>query len=251
MGKQAASSRMHWGAAALGATGVLAAILALFRGPDIAPVSPSALKGPVVRFVKPHGRDAALDEEAIMGDTMPLFLPTARNATMPARARRQMGNALLDRETTRFSFSETSLSLARDLPPIVTLNGKPLAEASPHDALSANAAGGPLLLGLGRVDLPMAALPPRGAFVEIIAANTGHPVLAQALPVEAKPPLERAWQPMEFLAAVEATGLVRPLVVTEGSRVEEVDAHFRKYLAERFRIGERLSPGFYRIIVGP
>lgn len=242
---------MNWAVAVVGATGVLAVVLVLFRAPDNAPVSTVEPKAPVVRFVKPHGRDAALDEEAIMGDTMPLFLPTPRNATMPARPRREIGNALLDRETTRFSFSETGLSLAQNLPPAVTLNGKPLAEASPHDALSADAAGGPMLLGLGRVDRPLGALLLRGAFVEIIAANTGRQMLAQALPVEAKPPTERAWRPMELLAAVETAGLVRPLVVIEGSRVEEVDAHFRKYLAQRLRIGERLPPGFYRIVVGP
>jgi len=251
MSARGVSSGMHWAVAALGAAVVLAAMLLLFRGPEIAPVPTVAPKGPIVRFVKPDGKDAALDEEAIMGDTTPLFLPTALNATMPAQLRREAGNALLDRETTRFSFSETGLSLARDLPPAVTLNGKPLAEASPNDALSASAAGGPMLLGLGRVDLPRTSLPKRGAFIEIVAANTGRQVLAQALPLEARPPTERAWQPIEFLAAVEAAGLVRPPVVIEGSRVEEVDAHFRKYLAQRFRIGERLPPGFYRIVVGP
>jgi hypothetical protein len=56
---------------------------------------------------------------------------------------------------------------------------------------------------------------------------------------------------MELFAAVDAAGLAAPLLVTEGSRVDEVDAHFRKMLAQTYRIGERLPPGFYRIVVGP
>jgi hypothetical protein len=76
-------------------------------------------------------------------------------------------------------------------------------------------------------------------------------VLAETLPAEVAPPTTKAWQPMEFLAAVDPAGLVGPLVITEDSRVEEVNTYFRKYLAQTYRIGERLPPGFYRIIVGP
>jgi hypothetical protein len=56
---------------------------------------------------------------------------------------------------------------------------------------------------------------------------------------------------MEFMAAVDASGLVGPLVLTVHSDVAEVDAYFGRYLAETFRIGQRLEPGFYRICVGP
>ena len=48
-----------------------------------------------------------------------------------------------------------------------------------------------------------------------------------------------------------AAGLAGPLVVTESSRVEEVDAHFRRQLRQVFRLGERLAPGVYRVVVGP
>jgi hypothetical protein len=46
-------------------------------------------------------------------------------------------------------------------------------------------------------------------------------------------------------------GLAGPLVVTESSRVEEVDVHFRRQLRQVFRLGERLAPGVYRVVVGP
>jgi hypothetical protein len=59
------------------------------------------------------------------------------------------------------------------------------------------------------------------------------------------------WAPLEFLATVEAAGLVAPLTLTGRSGVDEVDAFFRNYLVRTFRLGERLPPGFYRITVSP
>jgi hypothetical protein len=69
---------------------------------------------------------------------------------------------------------------------------------------------------------------------------------------DAKPPAStRPWDPMEFVAAVDAAGLVGPLVPTARSGVDEIDAYFGHYLADTLRVGQRLSPGFYRIVVGP
>ena len=66
-----------------------------------------------------------------------------------------------------------------------------------------------------------------------------------------RPALVRSVVAMSLLAAVDAAGLAAPLVVTEGSRVEEVDVYFRQFLARNFRIGDRLDAGFYSITVAP
>jgi hypothetical protein len=68
---------------------------------------------------------------------------------------------------------------------------------------------------------------------------------------DARPPGEGEWQPMKFIVAVNATGLVGTLAVTQRSGVEAVDEYFQKYLVHTLRIGQRLAPGFYRISVGP
>jgi hypothetical protein len=73
--------------------------------------------------------------------------------------------------------------------------------------------------------------------------------LAQA--ITGAPPGKGGWAPVEFVARVDAAGLVGPLVVTERSGLEEVDVFFANYLARTLRVGERLAPGFYRICVGP
>ena len=93
----------------------------------------------------------------------------------------------------------------------------------------------------------------RAGFVEVTAASNGEKVLAEALPVAARPNSlgSKPWSPIELLAIVDTAGLASPLVITEGSRVEEVDLFFKTYLTQTFRIGARLTPGYYRITVAP
>jgi len=71
------------------------------------------------------------------------------------------------------------------------------------------------------------------------------------LPTVLGPAGGKAWEPLELFAAVDAAGLAAPLVVVSTSTVDEIDAHFRRILAQDFRVGERLPPGFFRLIVGP
>jgi hypothetical protein len=53
------------------------------------------------------------------------------------------------------------------------------------------------------------------------------------------------------VAAVDAAGLVAPAAITRRSGFEDVDSYFQNFLVQTLRVGERLSPGFYRISVGP
>jgi hypothetical protein len=89
------------------------------------------------------------------------------------------------------------------------------------------------------------------AYVEIVDAGTGRSVFGAPVN-DAQPPTSSVpWQPMEFMAAVDSSGLVGPVVPTTRSGVAEVDAYFGRYLADTLRVGQRLAPGFYRIVVGP
>ena len=117
------------------------------------------------------------------------------------------------------------------------------------ESLVGDPPGAPFL-GFGRTDLQVDRLPARGAFVEITEAGSGRSVFARPV-ADVNPPGGAPWQPMEFLAAVDAAGLVGPLVPTLRSGVYEVDNFFQRYLADTLRVGSRLPPGFYRITVGP
>ena len=150
----------------------------------------------------------------------------------------------------KFGFTDSELAVGKNLPPVATINGKSAELATPVDVIAADASGGPLV-GFGREPARVAPLGPRVGFIEVYASATGEKVLAELLPVEARPVGGATWEPMELLAAVDPAGLTAPLVVTTSSRHEEVDAHFRDFLARKYRIGERLRPGFYRIIVAP
>ena len=107
-------------------------------------------------------------------------------------------------------------------------------------------------LGFGRVDVPLKPLAPRTAVIEIRELGTGRPVPVPDIPsgvVLPASPME--WQPAEFLVCVTAEGLLGKPVETVSSNVEDLDAFFRDHLTNTLRLGERLAPGMYRVVVGP
>lgn len=210
------------------------------------PTAPSRL---AVELARTEDRQQALVEETRMRDLTPLFLPTQWNAQPRQPALREPGEGVLDLQPVKLEYAVGEIRVAGDLPAVATLNGQPLASARAIDVLSD--AGGTAAQGFGRNEIAVMPLPPRGGFVEVVESATGRTILAEALPPQARPSTTRPWGPLEFMAAVDAAGLVAPLALTTASQVEEVDAHFRNYLVRSYRIGERLPPGFYRIIVGP
>lgn len=243
--------KRRWAIAAGGAAGVILALVWVFRSPLTMPLpAPRVAPKASVVLINPDSATAALTELAMLRDTTPLFLPTERNATVKELPPRESGKTFLDNDTLQLNFGDAGLNLAQTLPPNVTLNGKPTALAKPEDVLAADVSG-QMLQGFDRKDSRISPVLARGGFVEVIATATGRQVLADSLVVDAAPPGNKEWQWLEFLAIVDAAGLVAPLKLIEGSRVEEVDAHFRDYLTQKFQIGSRLPPGFYRVIVGP
>lgn len=246
-------TRGRWVMASASAVVMIAAILLLFRLPPPTTPLPSALTTslpkPMLTMARPDDSDLLLKEEALLRDLQPLFLPTDRNAALP-EPRLEPGRTFLENETLKLMFTNAEAQLSKDLPPVVTLDAKQVEDAEPANALSPTEAG-ISTQGFGRRRVATTTFEPRGGYVEVAALNDGKRVFELELPVEARPPGNKSWAPVEFIAVVDPAGLVSPLVVTTGSRVEEVDSHFRNYLAQNFRIGDRLSPGFYRITVAP
>jgi hypothetical protein len=251
MNAAARGATARWAWAAGSAVAIVAGVVLLFslaKSPVPAPEPPAVR--PAIEFNRPES-GSALKDRATLLDPMPLFLPTEWNAAQKDIAWPEAGAAFKSyRFKPQFSFAETDLKLG--LPaPVAT-------PAKPAEALTVDAPGA-LALGFGRAEAKTEPLPRRGAFVEIVATRTGQPVLsAQAmaqvekLAAEARPWGDQAWQPVAYLAAVDAAGLFGPLVIVEPrSGVEEVDNYFRDYLERTLRLGERLPPGFYRISVGP
>jgi hypothetical protein len=207
----------------------------LIRVPDPADLPSKAPSHPSFGVVDP-----VIIKGTMLRDPSPLFLPTEFSSSRKDYMPSEPGGAFAGFPAKPI-FADAELSL--HLPSETSI------PRSPADALVGEPPDDPYI-GFGRKDLQVQALAPRGAFVEITDAGNGRSVFAQAVD-DAHPPESVAWKPMEFMAAVDASGLVGPLVLTEHSDVAEVDAYFGRYLAETLRVGQRLAPGFYRISVGP
>ncbi|HUR56673.1 MAG TPA: hypothetical protein VM029_03125 [Opitutaceae bacterium] len=244
-------SKGRWTIATVGALVSVAALLTLVRLPA-PPLVPGAPAAPTraVELARPDTGRGSLIEETLMRDLTPLFLPTERNAQLPLAPLREPGETVLDFQPLRnLQFNEADPGIARNLPAVATLNGQAPGLAQPIDALPRE--DGVPALGFGRKEAVVIPMTPRGPFVEVVALATGRTVLADALPLDARPATDQPWIPLEFTAAVDPAGLIAPLLLTTGSRVDIVDAHFKNYLVRSYRIAERLAPGFYRITIGP
>jgi hypothetical protein len=184
--------------------------------------------------------DRAVNDEAVLLDPTPLFLPTKWNASQREVVSPEIGGRFQGFDAPKFSFSETEIKLG--LPSPVKVAVGPGEVVSADGSLAA-------FVGFGRPPTPSVELAARGAYFEIVRAANGKRVLAQS--IVDMPPVKGAWRPVEFLVGVDAAGLVGPMAVTVRSGFEEVDGFFAKHLTRILRIGERLEPGFYRIFVGP
>jgi hypothetical protein len=244
MSARTEGSKRRWGISAAIAAAAMLILLPLFRAPKIlatSQVEPRvAARGKQFVTVTPgrHG-------ELALRDLAPLFLPTSYNAAPTEPLAREPALNVFDADTTKLNFGETDPGLQLPTP----LH----APGTPAEVLADSPA--PLAAGIGRTDAKLPTALPHGAYLEVFAASSGESVLIQTLDPSAGPKaVDRPvpdWRPLEFMAAVDPSGLVGQLVLTTGSGSEDVDNHFRNYLARTFRIGDRLTPGFYRIVVGP
>lgn len=203
------------------------------RVPDM-PRPPEGAAKPAVGLVEPE-----VIKGTMLFDLAPLFLPTEFNSSRKDYVPTEPGGAFAG-FPFKPTFSESQIELHLPPPAVVP--------SSPAEALADDPPGAPFI-GFGRFDLKMETLVPRAAYVEITDAGTGRKVFSQPVR-DARPPASD-WKPMEFMAAVDSAGLVGPPVLTQRSDVADVDAYFEQYLSATLRIGQRLNPGFYRVVVGP
>jgi hypothetical protein len=215
-------------------------IAALFR-PAQPPIAQPNRPSPAVRLVR-SGEDLA-GEDAALHDPTPLFLPTRWSSAQKGIPAPPPESSFAGYEP-RLVFPEDTLGLG------LTPASPPL---RPAEALESSPLGSNPMIGIGRTDVPVPVLDSRLACVSAAESRTGRIVLTEPIKdVPGAPPALRngAWTPIEFIAAVDSAGLVRPLVPTERSGTA-ADAFFLNYISRDFRIGDRLAPGFYRICVGP
>lgn len=221
---------------------MVALVVLLFRSPpNLPPAATRVGERPVLELQT--GDTALSDEEALLRDKSPLFLPTewnARTNVLPPEAVGEPGGTFAGYPAHDF-FPEETVQVA--LPPPVEI---------PEQAVETLAVGAPKapFFGMGRAARTVTPLPARDAFVEVVEEGSGTVVLQQRLEGLSLPE-SGTWAPIDFMVVVDSAGLVgRPVLFTR-SGADQIDSFFQQYLARVLRVGERLVPGLYRVRVAP
>lgn len=207
------------------------------------PVTAQRPSAPFVRLASVgSGRtDEILREQAELFDPTPLFFPTEWNygqRALPVSIGREPEQVFPNFEA-KLVFTEPNMK------PYGV--GPSTAPATLPDVLvQGNEAP---LAGFGQIDTPREPLSERSAFLEVRSVGSAKIVIGQAFKGLTVPRPDFA--PLEFLVVVSSAGVVGEPLLTSGSGWDEVDAFFRSYLVKTYRLGERLIPGNYRVIVGP
>lgn len=203
------------------------------------PAPVRASPAPVLKLTSRAAGDL-LREQAEYFDPTPLFFPTPQNFGQG----RVVG--ALQREPSE-GFSDFPPSF-RFLDKLTTYGLPPeIAPRRPEQLLSLDDEDP--FAGFGRVDLPVSELKQRSASVEVKSLVNGQLVLGQDLIGLDLPRSE--FVPLEFLVLVESNGVIGEPLLTSNSGSDQIDSFFRDYLVKTYRLGERLAPGKYAVIVGP
>jgi hypothetical protein len=197
---------------------------------------------PLVRVVSSDSAapDQVLRERAELLDPTPLFFPTEWNyGLQPERAAR------LGQPGQVFGSFEPKLTVGEQTMAPFRLEGTPVPEKL-SDVLSQGSEAS--FDGMGQIDRQRSTLPVRSGHLEVRDLASGNLIISQSLTGISPPRGDFA--PLEFLVTVSSGGMVGDPVLTTASEGEDVDSFFRDYLLRSYRLGERLLPGRYRVLVG-
>ena len=198
---------------------------------------------PAVRLAATHTGvgDNILRERAEYLDSTPLFFPTEWNfgqGALKEGIKPQPGQ-IFGFVEAKYVFGDQNLKLSEAQP--IDVVGR-LAEV-------VRAGNEAPFAGIGTKENQLVILSKRAGFLEITNLRDGKLILSQAL--ADIPGVHADFVPLEFLVTVGASGLISEPVLMTGSGREEMELFLLTYLAKSFRVGERLAPGMYRILIGP
>lgn len=197
---------------------------------------------PFVRVSSPAAAagDRAVRERAELFDPAPLFLPTAHNfgqGQLPLQLAKQPGQVFAD-FGAKLTFGEGGLD---------AFGAENLASAESLAEVLSRSNEVPFA-GLGESGGRRPQLLAREAVVQIkrMGGNTLSEITLVGVGVPASD-----FAPLEFLVAVGPAGLIGDPILTSGSGKDQVDVFFQDYLVKTYRLGVMLSPGRYRVMIGP
>ena len=233
----------HWIPLSVVGALILFAVSSLFKIPDIKEEA-ARIAVPKIQILG-NLADKISSEDASLNDPTPLFLPT-RYSVSQLNHTHMLPQGDFSGFSPKLAFSTEHLALNIATPTVVP--------DRPVDALAIKDPSNPAY-GLGRTDRLHTSLKPRVAWVRVSSMASGRAVLELALLAKDTPNapsdvMTHAWKPLQFSVAVDAAGLLGPILSTERSG-SPADVFFLDYLTHTMRIADRLPPGFYQISVGP
>lgn len=236
------------------------AIVQIVRLPEpdasVAAKNPGAL---TLAQLNASRRNRILNDEAMLLDPTPLFLPTQYNFSQTEVAKiahRDAGEVFkLYPAQTTFAENTFEISFPDPVQP----------PARPVEALAYGNTLTPFVM-LGRGDRKETPLRARMAVVEVVDAKSGRTLFALPLAQPsggetrpggaAIPPAVTAgdlWSPLEYLVAVGVDGAIGEPTLVRGSEPQAVTRFFEEYLMKNVHIDahRQLASGFYLLRVGP
>jgi hypothetical protein len=232
--KTLASEKLRWLAAGVATTIIGFGLLFWFEVPS-APTDHAAGSSPLETLVVQR----VVADEAALLDKTPLFLPTSWNTSIKDVSLPATGGVFADFPSA-FAFKEGDHSFGVLRADQEGFNGAILNVEGPNSAF----------LSFGQEAQNLQVTRRAVGYLEVYSAKDGIAVILEALTLDL-PSGTINWSPIELMAVVSAAGLVGPPISITRSGLEEVDLYFADFLVKVFRIGEKLSPGVYRIVVGP
>lgn len=232
--KTLASEKLRWLAAGFATTIIGFGLLFWFEVPS-ASTDHAAGSSPLETLVVQR----VVADEAALLDKTPLFLPTSWNTSIKDVSLPATGGVFADFPSA-FAFNEGDHSFGVLRADQEGFNGAILNVEGPNSAF----------LSFGQKAQNLQVTRRAVGYLEVYSAKDGIAVIREALTLDL-PSGTINWSPIELMAVVSAAGLVGPPISITRSGLEEVDLYFADFLVKVFRIGEKLSPGVYRIVVGP
>jgi hypothetical protein len=228
--------RSLWILSLLGAMGLAGLTIILFRAPSSEQKSGQLSKASVASGV---ALKRVVSEDAVLLDKTPLFLPTDLNTAEKDVSLPKTGGIFSDFPPI-FAYSEFDVGFGgmRASENVVVNNALELAS------------GAPLALGFGRLFDQATGINPQRFYLDILSAKDGAQISQEVL-LSNPPRTDAIWRPIEFMALIGTVGLEAPLIQIARSGSDEIDAYFSDFLARKLKRGANLSPGTYRLIVGP
>jgi len=182
-----------------------------------------------------------LNDQALFFDTKPIFLPTKWNANEKQILNKVDDSSLFQDllpETTLYPYKTLSQINYPELSTLLSLDILNKKLIHPFEGMNQDR---PVF---SSTHIPKA---------HIIIKNFNKSDIIEAYEINHENTLlqEIFWAPLEFLATIDESGLIMPLLISQSSGVEDIDNFFKNFVSTPLLKLTHLPIGYYKIAINP